>query len=1137
MKLRRKILLGLLPLALGSLLAFAIAKPAAAALDDGIMSKVYRALIYRCYTGGQINSKVENQNQDLWDYNLGGNKSLVKATTTNNKYALLPDGETNINGDSISCAELFVGGSGFSGLNSMYNLPTSNNKAYLEKLGYEEAMTGLTGSSKTCFKPTFTLGVVIEERVNLIKWEAQGGLTSTSTSNGPEACFDTDSNGVIQAKGTKGASGNSHDGAITYDVSIEGNYVAFSIEAAAGSSEYVSLPYTIGSTKVSDLENSLKSELSGKTINVTNNHEVDPNPVNGNPQRTRQVLRFDNVTSSQSPGGSETGIYTFCNNSATCAANRADQNILGSSDRTLTKDQVTTIYLGYIDRYTNYSCEENDVKSDNGTNRKVQLKVGGTWKNCVITSAYKESFNGADSNGVFGVKISLDGIIKYLGTIDEEEDDSKSLDRDNNVGSNPSTPENESGNASDAEDVCYGSAGTLGMGWVLCPILSGTSNALNWVYDSIVKDYLEVKPGLVSNDDVYKNWQLFQNIANIIMVIFLLVVVFSQLTGIGIDNYGIKKILPRLIICAILINLSYFIVQFLVDVSNIIGASIAGIFQIQGSGVSADSYSGLDIPSNILGISIVTAFGAGVAAVVANPAILLSFLLVILSGLISVLMMWLILVARQAGVVIAVVIAPLAFAMYLLPNTSKFTKSWGNIVKGLLLLYPLAALLIGASFFASNLIASLGDNFALPAMLLRVVPFFALPSLFRKSIDAIGNIGTKIQGFGRSLGRGATGAVRGSDAFKNAQERGMERRTRIRAGLDRNGNEATGWRGLLRSRSARDRARYRSQSLKNQSDQNRADLLNDPEYIEAMRQKQAIQDQAEHNEIELMNNPDYRAAVAAKQATDLEKKQTEAQASALITGAFRTTDGTLVDSSSIDTDSADSLSLQSALIAEASRDGKQDIGKIRALYDALLAKGDDGIDALAKVWDSGKLKGAGLSRIMDNVASDGNIKAKARSFHATANEVMSGSKSYDTSGGQVEAARVAGTYASKIKPEMISNMTDNERDNYINYASTTGNSDAMRNIYAASQNINSFKPNERTAVYKIADRYVQDHMELAKAGTYTYKDVNGNTQTAQLRRDANNVLVMDVTRPDGTVVASPITSDFCKSGDFRLKRN
>ena len=1131
MKLRRKILLGLLPLALGSLLAFAIAKPAAAALDDGIMSKVYRALIYRCYTGGQINSKVENQNQDLWDYNLGGNKSLVKATTTNNKYALLPDGETNINGDSISCAELFVGGSGFSGLNSMYNLPTSNNKAYLEKLGYEEAMTGLTGSSKTCFKPTFTLGVVIEERVNLIKWEAQGGLTSTSTSNGPEACFDTDSNGVIQAKGTKGASGNSHDGAITYDVSIEGNYVAFSIEAAAGSSEYVSLPYTIGSTKVSDLENSLKSELSGKTINVTNNHEVDPNPVNGNPQRTRQVLRFDNVTSSQSPGGSETGIYTFCNNSATCAANRADQNILGSSDRTLTKDQVTTIYLGYIDRYTNYSCEENDVKSDNGTNRKVQLKVGGTWKNCVITSAYKESFNGADSNGVFGVKISLDGIIKYLGTIDEEEDDSKSLDRDNNVGSNPSTPENESGNASDAEDVCYGSAGTLGMGWVLCPILSGTSNALNWVYDSIVKDYLEVKPGLVSNDDVYKNWQLFQNIANIIMVIFLLVVVFSQLTGIGIDNYGIKKILPRFIICAILINLSYFIVQFLVDVSNIVGASIAGIFQIQGSGVSADSYSGLDIPSNILGISIVTAFGAGVAAVVANPAILLSFLLVILSGLISVLMMWLILVARQAGVVIAVVIAPLAFAMYLLPNTSKFTKSWGNIVKGLLLLYPLAALLIGASFFASNLIASLGDNFALPAMLLRVVPFFALPSLFRKSIDAIGNIGTKIQGFGRSLGRGATGAVRGSDAFKNAQERGMERRTRIRAGLDQNGNEATGWRGLLRSRSARDRARYRSQYLKNQSDQNRADLLNDPDYIEAMRQKQAVQDQAERNEIALMNSEDYRNAVAAKQATDLEKRQTEAQASAITTGTFKRSDGADVNTSNLS-------SLARALQYEASQDDdKQDMSKIRALYDAILAKGDDGIDALAQVWDSGTLKGKGLQRITESIASDGTIKSKARSLHAVANDVMNSSSGVSYAAGQVANARATGAYASKIKPEMLSNMTDDERNNYINYASKTGDSSAMQNIYAASQNINSFKPNERTAVYNIADRYVQDHMELAKAGTYTYKDYNGHTQTAQLRRDANNVLVMDTTRPDGTVTTSPVRADFFKSGDFRLKRN
>ena len=54
----------------------------------------------------------------------------------------------------------------------------------------------------------------------------------------------------------------------------------------------------------------------------------------------------------------------------------------------------------------------------------------------------------------------------------------------------------------------------------------------------------------------YQIWQSLLTFANTGMIIILLVIVFSQLTGYGIDNYGIKKMLPKLIVTAILINLS-----------------------------------------------------------------------------------------------------------------------------------------------------------------------------------------------------------------------------------------------------------------------------------------------------------------------------------------------------------------------------------------------------------------------------------------------------------------------------------------------------------------------------------------------------------------------------------------------------
>ena len=71
-----------------------------------------------------------------------------------------------------------------------------------------------------------------------------------------------------------------------------------------------------------------------------------------------------------------------------------------------------------------------------------------------------------------------------------------------------------------------------------------------------------------------------------LFIILLLVVIFSQITGVGIDNYGIKKILPKLIIAAILINLSYWICVAFVDLSNILGNSFQAMFNGLGANIS-----------------------------------------------------------------------------------------------------------------------------------------------------------------------------------------------------------------------------------------------------------------------------------------------------------------------------------------------------------------------------------------------------------------------------------------------------------------------------------------------------------------------------------------------------------------------
>jgi len=55
-------------------------------------------------------------------------------------------------------------------------------------------------------------------------------------------------------------------------------------------------------------------------------------------------------------------------------------------------------------------------------------------------------------------------------------------------------------------------------------------------------------------------------------------IIFSQATSIGITNYGIKRLLPRLILIAIATNISYFICSVLIDAFNILGVGITSLF-------------------------------------------------------------------------------------------------------------------------------------------------------------------------------------------------------------------------------------------------------------------------------------------------------------------------------------------------------------------------------------------------------------------------------------------------------------------------------------------------------------------------------------------------------------------------------
>ena len=214
------------------------------------------------------------------------------------------------------------------------------------------------------------------------------------------------------------------------------------------------------------------------------------------------------------------------------------------------------------------------------------------------------------------------------------------------------------------------------VGWIICPTTGLLAKGIDALY-GVIESLLSVKPlEMGRTSPVYQVWAYMRNLANICFIIFLLVIIYSQITGLGISNYGIKKSLPRLIITAIIVNFSFLFCAIAVDISNIIGNGLKDFLaSIADNAISTGTID----PSKNTGFyslfTTIAAGGIGTTILLAFPGgplgLLLALIPVIVGGIISVIIGLLVLGLRQALVVFLVAVSPVAFVLYILPNTEK----------------------------------------------------------------------------------------------------------------------------------------------------------------------------------------------------------------------------------------------------------------------------------------------------------------------------------------------------------------------------------------------------------------------------------------------------------------------------------
>lgn len=342
--------------------------------------------------------------------------------------------------------------------------------------------------------------------------------------------------------------------------------------------------------------------------------------------------------------------------------------------------------------------------------------------------------------------------------------------------------------------ACMRNAGSLG--WLICPLLFGLRDTADGIFEHAVTPMLVVHESIVkglsktSGEDstLYQSWSFFRNVANILFVIAMLFVIFSQITGFGIDNYGIKKILPKLIVTAIIVNFSYIICGIIVDVSNMAGDALRGIFENIAHNTtgtpdrSTITQGAMEIITSIAAVAagstaIVLPLLSGAQAIAGGSFLAFIFPILAfvgsaaLAGIFAMLMLGL----RQALIIIMISISPVAFVLYAIPNTNGMFKKWFSLFKTLLILYPVFCFMVGGGFLVSTIIIKSSNEFYMKfiAGLLSIMPYFTVPSMTKNALKGFDGLAGGIANLQQRAGRAGDSLnrrVMGSDLMRTQQQ-------------------------------------------------------------------------------------------------------------------------------------------------------------------------------------------------------------------------------------------------------------------------------------------------------------------------------------------------------------------------------
>ncbi|MGZ6005338.1 MAG: hypothetical protein ACXWLH_04275 [Candidatus Saccharimonadales bacterium] len=318
--------------------------------------------------------------------------------------------------------------------------------------------------------------------------------------------------------------------------------------------------------------------------------------------------------------------------------------------------------------------------------------------------------------------------------------------------------------------------------WVLCPIINDILAPTVDAVDGWITSELNINTSNIFCTDkdtcnaFHSSWESFRNIALGLMVIAGLVIVISQALGMELlDAYTIRKTLPRVLIAAIGITLSWTLAEFAVQLSNDLGVGIR--FLIYQPFVHLGNNIDLSFSHTIAGGVGNFFFGtAGLLAAAGATVILFGVILTLLgTAALAVFVAIVVLILRQVAIILLILTAPVAIAAYILPNTQRAYKLWWDSFAKALMMFPIIAgfIAVGRVFSAVTLANSSSLLSQVIGFLAYFAPYFLIPATFRLAGGAIRQLG----GFVNDRSKGAFDRLR-QRRGREMQQAGQDIRSR-----------------------------------------------------------------------------------------------------------------------------------------------------------------------------------------------------------------------------------------------------------------------------------------------------------------------------------------------------------------------